>query len=40
MNDSVLIKPGGTLIIISGNEEEICHSNTLVVTRNGFKQSN
>ena len=32
--DSVLIKPGGTLIIISGNEEEICHSNTLVVTRN------
>ena len=32
--DSVTIKPGGTLIIVSGDEEEVCYSDTLVVTRN------
>ena len=32
--DTVTIKPGGTLIILSGDEEEVCYSDTLVVTRN------
>ena len=32
--DSVTIKPGGTLIIVSGDGEEVCYSDTLIVTRN------
>lgn len=31
--DSVVIEPGGTLIITGGEEDEICYSDTLVVTR-------
>ena len=33
VDDSVVIEPGGTLIITGGEEDEICYSDTLVVTR-------
>ena len=31
--DSVLIEPNGTLVITGGDEDEICYSDTLVITR-------